>query len=226
MFYAFTPTKEGVEPVGLLDGFAGDLLVVDGGSEFNDVVRKQDLVRGGCGSHLRKRFFEARHAHPAEAHIALRTIRDLFVIERQLWGRPPDLIRAHRQQVTKPIVDGFFAWASGVSTVARPEGLLGKALTYAIRQKDTLTAHLEHGEMPMHNKLSELMLRQAVVGRKNWLFAGSERGGETAAIAYTLIETAKLNRVDPQVWLTNVLTSIADHKINRIDELAPWNFKA
>ena len=216
MFYAFTPTKEGVEPVGLLDGFAGDLLVVDGGSEFNDVVRKQDLVRGGCGSHLRKRFFEARHAHPAEAHIALRTIRDLFVIERQLWGRPPDLIRAHRQQVTKPIVDGFFAWASGVSTVARPEGLLGKALTYAIRQKATLTAQLEPGEMPMHNKLSELMLRQAVVGRKNWLFARSEGGADVAATLYTLVGSCMLQGVDPHTYFVDVLGRVQDHTARQL----------
>ena len=103
---------------------------------------------------------------------------------------------------------------------------LAKAIRYALSRLPRLAVYLSNGVLEIDNNAAERSIRGLAIGRKNWLFAGSERGGETAAIAYTLIETAKLNRVDPQVWLTNVLTSIADHKINRIDELAPWNFKA
>ena len=225
VFYAFTDTKEGTAPVALLDGFAGDLLLVDGGSEFNQVVREQDLTRAGCWSHLRKRFFEARHAHPVEARLALGTIRDLFMIERELWGRQPDEIVRERQRQAKPLVDGFFAWASAISVVVRPESLLGKALRYALNQRATMQRHLDHGEFPMHNNLSELMLRQAVVGRKNWLFARSQGGAEVAATCYTLVGSCLLQGVDPYAYLVDILGRIQEHPTSRLDELTPSGWR-
>jgi len=121
VFYAFTDTKQGKFPSALLDGYAGDLLLVDGGSEFNEVVREQELTRGGCWSHLRKRFFEALHHHPVEAHLALGTLKDLFLIERELKGRPPDEVVAARAARSQRLVDGYFAWSKvGVSTSRGP----------------------------------------------------------------------------------------------------------
>jgi transposase len=225
VFYAFTDTKAGTAPVALLDGFAGELLLVDGGSEFNEVVRQQELSRAGCWSHLRKRFFEARHAHPREAKLALGTIRDLFLIERDLWGRPTDEVRVERQRHAKPLVDGFYAWATATSISARPESLLGKALSYALNQRATMEQHLEHGEFPMHNNLSELMLRQAVVGRKNWLFARSEGGAEVAATVYTLVGSCQLQGVDPYAYLVDVLGRIQDHPTTRLSELTPLGWR-
>ena len=100
--------------------------------------------------------------------------------------------------------------------MSRPEGLPGKALTYAIRQKETLTAHLEPGEMPMHNTLSELMLRQAVVGRKNWLFARSEGGANVAATLYTLIGSCMLQGVDPHTYFVDILGRVQDHTARQL----------
>jgi hypothetical protein len=190
--YAFTATKEGTAPTALLSDFAGELLLVDGGSEFNAVVRERGLTRAGCWSHLRKRFFGARHTHPKEAPMPLGTIRDLFLIELHLWGRPHDEILSERQHHSKPLVDGFFAWATAMAITARPESLLGKALSYALNQRATMEQHLHNGRFPMHNNLSELMLRQAVVERKNWLFARSEGGAQLAATCYTLVGTCQL----------------------------------
>lgn len=221
VFYAFTDTKEGAEPVALLDGFAGDLLVVDGGSEFNEVVRQQGLTRVGCWSHLRKRFYDARHAHPREAQMALGTIRDLFLLERSWYGQPPDEVRAARQQHAKPLIDGFYAWVGAASVTARPDSLLSKAFGYALNQRPTLETHLEHGEVPMHNNLSELMLRQAVVGRKNWLFARSEGGAHVAATLYTLVGSCMLQGIDPFDYLVDILGRIQDHPANRLGELTP-----
>ncbi len=227
VFYAFTDTKEGEHPAHLLEGFAGDLLLVDGGSEFNQVVREQDLLRGGCWSHLRSYFFDARHHHPVEAALALGTIRDLCMIERRLHGFEPEKILEERRLFAKPLVDGFFQWVRAESTVTRPKSELGKALTYAINQEQTLRLHLDHGELPMHNNLSELLLRQAVVGRKNWLFARSEGGARAAATIYTLVGSCILQGIDPHEYLVDVLGRLLDHPVNRVGELTPraWREK-
>ena len=225
VFYAFTPTKEGSFPTQLLDGFRGDLLLVDGGSEFNEAVREHGLERAGCWSHLRTYFFDARHHHPNEAALALTTIRDLFLIERVLHGKPPDEVLAHRRRDAAPLVDGFFDWVRALSTTVRPKSTLGDAVRYALNQENALRLHLEHGELPMHNNTSELMLRQAVVGRKNWLFARSEGGAEAAAILYTLVGSCMLQGVDPHAYLKDVFDRLPDHPVNRVDELTPLQWR-
>ncbi len=145
------------------------------------VVRELDLERAGCWSHLRTYFHKARHHHPTEAHLALSTLHDLLMIERDIWGMPPDIVRTERQQRSQHLVDGFFEWAKALSQVTRPKSILGDALKYAINQEPYLRVFLENGEAPVHNNLSELMLRQTVVGRKNWLFARSEGGAHASA---------------------------------------------
>ncbi|MBW2254189.1 MAG: IS66 family transposase [Deltaproteobacteria bacterium] len=152
VFYAFTPTKQGIYPAELLEDFAGDLLLVDGGSEFNKVVREQDLDRAGCWSHLRTYFFHARHHNPVESALALATIRDLFLLERSLRGRPPDEVHARRQAEAVPLIDGFFEWVKALSTRVRPKSKLGEAVTYARNQETAMRLHLDHGELPMHNQ--------------------------------------------------------------------------
>jgi transposase len=221
VFYRFTPTKHGEYPAALLEKFAGDLLLVDGGSEFNEVVREQGLERGGCWSHLRTYFYDARHYHPVEAALALGTIRDLFLIERAVHGTPCENILATRKHSARPLVDGFFLWVQALSTSVRPESKLGEAIRYARNQERALRLHLEHAELPMHNNLSELMLRQTVVGRKNWLFARSEGGAEAAGHIYTLVGSCKLQGIDPHAYLVDVLGKIQDHPSNRVRELTP-----
>ena len=103
---------------------------------------------------------------------------------------------------------------------------LAQAIRYALIRIKRLRPYLDQGFLEIDNNTAERSMRGIAIGRKNWLFAGSERGGKSAAIAYTLIETAKLNGVDPQAWLGHILANIADHKINRIDELLPWNCQA
>jgi len=103
---------------------------------------------------------------------------------------------------------------------------LAKAIRYALSRMPKTRPYLSNGFLELDNNTVERAVKPVSIGRKNWMFAGSERGGKAMAIAFTLIETAKLNRVDPQAWLTDVLSRIADHKINRIDELLPWNYLA
>ena len=131
-----------------------------------------------------------------EATLALGTIRDQFLLERTLLGEDADTIEASRQARAKPLIDRFFEWVKAMSLPTRPKSLLGKALTYARNQEAALRLHLDHGELPMHNNLSELMLRQAVVGRKNGLFARSQGGAKAAAATmYTLIGSCMLQGI-------------------------------
>jgi transposase len=226
VFYAFTESKAGKFPNALLDGFGGDLLLVDGGSEFNEVVRTQGLERAGCWSHLRTYFHKALHHHPVEADLALGTLHDLFMIERDIWGQPPDEVLEARQQRSRPLVEGFYDWVQALSQTARPKSVLGDALAYALNQKDAMHVFLDRGDVPMHNNLSELMLRQTVIGRKNWLFARSEGGARAAAAIYTLVGSCYLQRVDPWHYLSDVLDNLLDHPANRVGELTPKQWRA
>lgn len=220
-FYAFTPTKEGIYPTALLRGFKGHTLLADGGSEFNQTVKVNHLRRSGCWAHLRRYFIRAKEHHPAEAELALGTIADLFEVERSLREKPPDQVLATRQHTSKPLVDGFFRWVQALSTVVRPTSTLGKAVKYAMNQKTTMECFLSDPNLPMHNNLSELMLRQAVVGRKNWLFARSEGGAKAASTLYTLVASCMLQGIDPHTYLVDVLGKIQDYLSTRVHELTP-----
>jgi transposase len=225
VYYAFTDTKAGVFPAKLLEGFAGEVLLVDGGSEFNEVVRARDLERAGCWSHLRSYFYDALHHHPAEAALALGTLGDLFVTERELWRQPAAAVLAGRRARSEPLVNGFFEWVKAASPVTRPDSPLGKALGYAIRQEDRLRVFLGRGDVPMHNNLSELMLRQPVVGRKNWLYARSEGGARAAAAIYTLVGSCMLQGIDPETYLYDLLCCLLDHPSRDIAALTPRNWR-
>lgn len=223
--YHFTDSKHGWQPASFLESFQGHLLLVDGGSEFNEVVRERGLVRAGCWSHLRRYFYEARLDHPIEARVALATIRDLFDIERAVWRAGPDLISEVRQRDARPLVNKFYDWVEALRRVVRPGSKLGDALRYAHNQHNEMRAFLDHPELPMHNNLSELQLRQGVVGRKNWLFAGSEGGAHAAATLYTLVGSCALQAIDPWAWLSDILDRLPDYPANRVHELTPKRWR-
>lgn len=225
VLYAFSATKHGEHPAALLEGFEGKVLLVDGGSEFNQSIREQGLERAGCWSHLRRYFYDARHHHPNEATLALGTIRDLFLLERELRDRPPDEILAIRQARARPLVDGLYVWIEAQSAVNRPASKLGEALRYAKNQEAEMRVFLSDGAVPMNNNLSELMLRQAVVGRKNWLFARSEGGAEAACVLYTLIGSCMLQGIDPHAYLVDILGRLPDHPANCVHELTPMAWR-
>ncbi|TVQ86322.1 MAG: hypothetical protein EA397_20315 [Deltaproteobacteria bacterium] len=148
------------------------------------------------------------------------------VLVDKLADHIPAEVLAKRRAKSKPLVDGFFVWVKGMSQITRPESVLGKALGYAINQERYLRLFLEHGELPMHNNLSELMLRQTVVGRKNWLFARSEGGAHAAATLYTLFGSCYLQGIDPWFYLRDVLDRIQDDPANKLGELTPRNWPA
>lgn len=219
--YHFTATKEGKNPAAFLAKFKGKLLLVDGGSEFNEAVRQRGLLRAGCWSHLRRYFFDARHHFPGEAHLALGTLRDLFAIDAGLKGAPLDTVRAVRDTDARPLVTGFFDWLDGLARNTRPTSSLGEAIGYARNGKETFLRFLDHPELPFHNNRAELALRGPVVGRKGWLFAGSEGGAQAAAVLFSLTGSCMLQGVEPWSYLADVLTRLPDHPVNRVHELTP-----
>jgi transposase len=224
-FFAFSRTKEGEHPADLLEALgATGKLIADGGSEYNEVVRRLGLERGGCWAHARRYFRDAAVQHD-QAKVALTAIRDLFMIERDLATASNDARLSMRTTRSLPIVDGLFTWAREIGPSLRPKSKLADAIGYLQSQESRLRLFLAHGDVPIHNNLSELLLRQPIVGRKNWLFAGSEGGADAAMGWFTLIGSCMLQGIDPAVYLYDVFRRLPDYSSAWVHELTPLNWR-
>lgn len=180
-----------------------------------------------CWAHWRRDFHDIWTSNKSEiAREALDRIGALYDIERGISGQPPEIRLAARQMQSKPKVDAFRHWAEAQLTRIPGKGDLAAAFRYGLSRWSSLCLFLEDGRVAIDNNAAERALRPIGVGRRNWLFAGADTGAETLARAMTIIETAKMNGLDPQAYLTDVLDRIHDHKINRLDELLPWNWSA
>jgi len=178
-----------------------------------------------CWAHLRRDFHDLWvSTKSAIAREALDRIGALYDIERQITGQSADLRLKVRQEHSKSKVEAFHVWAEQQLARIPAKGGLTGAFRYALTRWPSFCLFLEDGRVAMDNNAAERALRPIAIGRRNWLFAGSDTGAETLARAMTIIETAKMNGLDPQAYLTDVIARIGDHKINRIDELLPWNW--
>jgi len=179
-----------------------------------------------CFAHWRRDFHDIWTSQKSEiAYEALERIGQLYDIEREISGQPADLRRAVRQARSKPKLEALHAWAETQLTRIPGKGDLAKAFRYGLTRWRAFCLFLDDGRVAIDNNVEERSLRSIGIGRRNWLFAGSEAGAETLARAMTLIESAKMNNLDPQAYLTDLFQRIHDHKINRIDELLPWNWR-
>jgi hypothetical protein len=178
-----------------------------------------------CFAHWRRDFHDIWTSQKSEiAHEALERIGQLYDIEREIAGKSADIRRAVRQELSKPRLEALRAWAEKKLTRIPAKGELAKAFRYALGRWHAFSLFLDDGRVAIDNNAAERAVRPICLGKKNWLFAGSEAGAETLARAMTLIESAKMNGLDPQAYITDLLNRIHDHKINRIDELLPWNW--
>jgi transposase len=178
-----------------------------------------------CFAHWRRDFHDVwKSQKSAIAHEALERIGQLYDIEREIANKPADVRRAVRQELSKPRLEALHAWAETQLTRIPAKGDLAKAFRYALGRWHAFSLFLDDGRVAIDNNAAERAVRPICLGKKNWPFAGSEAGAETLARAMTLIESAKMNGLDPQAYITDLLNRIHDHKINRIDELLPWNW--
>ncbi|RVH29308.1 IS66 family transposase [Sinorhizobium meliloti] len=178
-----------------------------------------------CWAHWRRDFHDIWTSNKSEiAREALDRIGALYDIERDIAGQPADIRLAARQKHSKAKVEALRVWAEAQLTRIPGKGDLASAFRYGLSRWHSFCLFLEDGRVAMDNNAAERALRPIGIGRKNWLFAGADTGAETLARAMTIIETAKMNGIDPQAYLADVLDRIHDHKINRLDELLPWNW--
>lgn len=223
-WYKFTPDRRGKWPAEHLEDFKG-WMHADGYTGFNEIYSRGNVDEVACMAHIRRKFVDIHKSQgSAIAEEAIKRIAKLYKIEKEVRGSQPDIRRAARQEEAKPLFKDLQKWLDVQLTQIPRKSVLAGAMRYAINRMKRLTPYLENGFLELDNNAAERAMRPIALGRKNYMFVGSEKGGKAAAIAYTLIETAKINNVDPQVWLTDVLSRIADHKINDIDALLPWNY--
>jgi len=186
---------------------------------------KPRLREAACWAHLRRDFHDFWTSTKSEiAREALDRIGKFYDIERDINGQPADVRHATRQKLTQPKVAVFFAWSEQQLLRIPGKSDLAKAFRYGLARQEALSLFLSDGRVAIDNNPAERALRPIGIGRKNWLFAGADTGAETLARAMTVIETAKLNGLDPLAYLADILDRIHDHKINRLDELLPWNW--
>lgn len=175
--------------------------------------------------HVRRKFYDLQQAHASPlAAEALRRIGELYAIEAEIRGRAPDERRSVRQSRARPLLDSMHEWLRSTLAKLPKKSPVTSAIGYALELWTALNRYCDDGRLELDNNAAERALRAVALGRKNYLFAGSDSGGDRAASIYSLIGTAKLNGLDPEAYLCHVLTRIADHPVNRIHELLPWSF--
>jgi transposase len=229
--YVYSEDRKGEHPKTHLHGFCGQLQV-DGYAGFGGVVG------GGtdnapqlcfCWAHLRRKFYDIHVDNPSPlAEEALRRIAELYALEAEIRGTPAENRRSQRQQRSRPLVEALHTWLTEQLERVPGRSTLAQAIRYALNHWRGLIRFLDDGRLEMDNNVVERAIRPVALGRKNALFAGADSGGRHWAIVTTLIQTAKLNDVDPLAWLTDVLERIvAGHtKQNELASLLPWNWKA
>jgi transposase len=228
--FFYSPDREGLHPERHLAGFAG-ILQADAYGGFNRLYEPGrepgPIFEAACWAHARRKLYELAAGGKAPiATEAVRRIDRLFAVERDIAGLSAEARLAVRRERSAPILADLEPWLRQQQERLSRKSETGKAIAYTTRRWEALTRFMADGRICMSNNAAERALRGVAVGRRNWTFAGSDRGGERAAAIYTLIETAKLNGIDPQAWLADVLTRLPDHPAKRIGELLPWNWAA
>jgi transposase len=230
--YAYTPTKEGKHAAAFLDRFEGTV-VADAASTFDQLYATGRILEAGCWAHARRKFEEVVDHDPAAAHEAMDWISAMYDVERDARqaGIEEQALLDLRRTRTAPIAEDFRRWLDERAGIALPKSSIGKAIAYCRRHWTALTRFLEDPRLPLDNNLAERCLRAVAIGRNNYMFAGSDDGAVRAAVLYSVIQTCKLNGVDPLAWLTDVLERLSVHPDNRmrggagLDSLLPHNWK-
>ncbi len=221
----YSPDRRGERPRGHLASFAG-ILQADGYAGFEHLYGER-IQEAACWAHVRRKFYDvhAAHASPIVAE-ALQRIAQLYGIEAEIRGRTADERRTVRQSRAAPELEALRAWLHAVLPTLSKKSELAIAIRYALSRWTALTRYRDDGRIEIDNNAAERALRAVALGRKNWLFAGSDDGGERAAAIYSLLGTAQMNGLNIEAYLRHVLERLPEHPINRVQELLPWNVAA
>ena len=226
VFFRYSPDRKGERAASHLEKFTG-VLHADAYAGFDRLYETGRITEAACWAHVRRKFFDIHESSgsPVAAE-ALARIRALYGIEEAIRGWPPDERRAARQARAGPMLSELKAWFEATLAKVSAKSALAVSIRYALSRWTALVRYCDDGHIELDNNAAERALRAVALGRKNYLFAGSDAGGERAAAIYSLIGTAKLNGLDPEAYLREVLERINEHPINRIAELLPWNLGA
>ncbi len=203
------------------------ILQADAYGGYLELYKDDRVTEAACWSHARRKLWdihERQHKLPGTlAHQGLERIGKIFKVEADIWGKPPEERRRVRLEETVPVLDDLLVWMNATLTQISAKSPMALAIGYSLSHWTALTRFVKDGRIEAHNNnTAERALRGVALGRKNYLHMGSDAGGQSAAVVYTLLGTARLNGINPQLYLRHVLERIADHPINRIDELLPW----
>src|SRR5690348_7864946 len=227
--FFYSRNRNGEHPARHLAGYAG-ILQADAYAGFGELYeakrRPAPITEAACWSHGRRMFFVLADTAPAPLALeAVRRIDEIFAVERDINGLSANERMAARKTRVVPLVEELEEWMRTERARLSRHAEVAKAMDYMLKRWSAFTRFLDDGRICLSNNAAERALRGIALGRRSWLFAGSDRGGERAAAMYTLIVTAKLNGIDPQAWLADVLRRIADHPVSRLDQLLPWHWK-
>ena len=225
VWFQYSGDRKGQHPAKHLRHFRG-VLQADAFAGYNQLYEDGHIVEAACWSHARRKMWdihEKQHKLPGTlAHQALKRIGEIFKVEAELSGRSVLRRRRVRWLRTRPVLDELKVWLNRTLAQISAKSPMALAIGYSLSNWTALTRFVDDGRIEAHNNAAERALRGVAIGRKNYLHLGSDVGGQSAAVIYTLLGTAKLSGINPQLYLRHVLERIADHPINRIDELLPW----
>ena len=223
--FFYSPDRKGEHPQAHLKDFRG-VIHADGYAGFNELFAGGRIVEAACWAHMRRKFFDV-HAVTGSpiAKEALDRIGQLYAVEKTINASPPERRRQQRQLQSKPIAEALAIWAEQTVRQLSRKSELAQAFRYMRARWPALARCFDDGRLALDNNPAERALRCVAIGRKNYLFAGSDAGGRRAAAIYSLIESAKLNALNPQHYIADLLARIADHPARRIAELLPWNWQ-
>lgn len=222
VLYCYSPDRKGEHPRAHLASFRG-ILQADGYAGYAGLYDR-GVTEAACWAHARRKFFDVHASNQSPlAHEALQRIAALYAVEAAIRGQPADVRLRVRSEQSAALFTGLKDWLEGTLRRVSGKSDLAGAIRYTLSRWNALTLVLRDGRACLDNNAAERSMRPMTLGRKNWLFAGSDAGGERAAAIYSLTETAKLNALDPEDYLRQVLERIAEHPVKRVHELLPWN---